>query len=84
MTSASRSTPTLFFQERRPLAAYALPHKRERGRTAPVSSTSLSRMRKSACSELPSSLSRLRGRVARPSGRDGWGLARPQTHAEAA
>jgi hypothetical protein len=80
--SACGSTPTLFYQERPPLAAYALPRKRERGRTALVSS--LSRFDESARSGLPSSLSRLRGRVVRPSGRDGWGLARPQTHAEAA
>jgi hypothetical protein len=55
-------TPTIFYQERRPQAAYALPRKRERERTS-----------------LLSSLSRLRGRVARSTERDGWGQPRTLT-----
>jgi hypothetical protein len=82
---ACGSTPTRFYQEQRPLAAYALPRKRERGRTVLVANSCFS-SRKGARSGLPSSLSRLRGRVARPSGRDGWGPTRArcstQTFAE--
>jgi len=76
MTSACRETPTP-----------ALPRKRERGRSSLVSSSSLYRLRDIARSGLPSSLSRLRGRVARSLERDGWGPTRVrwsiQTFAEA-
>jgi hypothetical protein len=62
--SSNEKAPTLFFQERRLQAAYALPSKREREHTP-----------------LLSSLSRLRGRVARSSERDGWGQLRSKSRA---
>jgi hypothetical protein len=61
--SFCRSTPTP-----------TLPRKRERGRTALVSAFAL--LNENVRSGPLSSLSRLRGRVARSSERDGWGLAR--------
>jgi hypothetical protein len=56
-----------------------LPRKRERERTVLVSSSSLHRKHEMKHRARFSSLSRVRGRVARSSERDGWGLARQQT-----
>ena len=52
-----------------------LPRKRERERTVLVSSSSLPREEEMRNGAGFSSLSRLRGRVARARARDGWGLA---------